>query len=179
MTIITKNANPKNDSKWARHRSITKGNQNQLEDVVKALKGQQGVAYRQFDFAPSQLRDEWRSKFGQGLPAFQADPPNFKGSAGVAEWLGSSSPFLNDFKTIWLDFVKIFVRRSDDKDTVIQRLFVSQTNTNFDLIYSKWGTVSGHKFFHWAATVDTTPKSRATIDDFLDADDQGDDENTM
>lgn len=174
MTITTKNTNPKNDSQWARHRSITKGNVNQLKDVVTALKGQANAAYRHFDGTPSELRDLWRDKFNQGLPAFQADPPNFKGTAGLAEWLGAASPFITDFKTIWTDFVKIFVRRSSDSDKTEQLLFVSYTNTNFDLIYSKWGTTPGHKFFHWASTVDAVPKSRATIDTFADADDQGD-----
>lgn len=38
-----------------------------------------------------------------------------------------------------------------------------------------WKTPLGH----WAAIVGTTASSRATIDDFADADDQGDDENAM
>lgn len=175
MTITTKNSNPKNDSKWARHRSITKGNRNQLDDVVSALKGQQGVTYRQFDYTPKQLRTEWWSKFGQALPAFLAHP-NFKGTSGLGEWLGTNSP---DLKTIWGDFFNIFVHRSDDNDKTVQRLFVSYTSTNFDLIYSKWGTTPGHKFFHWASVADTTSTTRPTIDDFADADDQGNDENSM
>ena len=119
MTITTKNSNPKNDSKWARHRSITKGDENQLEVVVGALKGQQRVKYRQFDLTPEQLRTEWQTKFGESLPVFNARP-NFKGSAGLTEWLGADCPSNGDFETIWADFVKIFVRRSDDEDKTRQ-----------------------------------------------------------
>jgi hypothetical protein len=179
MTITTKNTNPKNDSKFARHRSITKGNQNRLEDVFKALRGQQGVQFRHFHDTPSKIREEWYSKFNQGLPKFNSDTLIFKGTAGLGEWLGPNSPFLTDVKAIWQDFAKIFVRRSDDNDKTVQHLFVSYTSTNFDLIYSKWGITPGHKFFHWASVADNAPKKRATIDDFVDADDQGDDENAM
>jgi len=174
MTIRTKNSNPKNDSQWARHRSITKGTQNQLENVIKALKAQRGATYRHFDLRPKELRNEWSEKFDQSLPVFNANALTFKGTAGIADWLGAASPFITDLKTIWRDFAKIFVRRSDDAGKTKQVLFVCYTSTNFDLIYSKWGTTPNHKFFHWAATVDAVPKGRATIDDFLDSDDLGD-----
>jgi len=177
MAITTKNTNPRNDSKWARHRSVTKGNQKQLEDVMAALRAQPGAHYRHFFGTPSEIRDSWRTKFGQGLPAFNSEPQNFKGTAGLGEWLGAG-PVAADLPTIWADFFKIFVRRSDDKDTTVQTLFVSYTNTNLDLIYSKWGTTPGHNFFHWAATAAAAPR-RATIDDFDNADDAGADENNM
>lgn len=171
MTIRTKNSNPKNDSKWARHRSITKGGQNQLDNVIKALKAQRGVTYRGFDLTPKELRTEWNKKFGQALPLFNANATIFKGTAGIAEWLGDDD-FTDDLKTIWRDFAKIFVRRSDG--TTKQVLFVSYTDASFDLIYSKWGMTPNHKFFHWAATVDAAPRNRATIDEYVDSEDLGD-----
>jgi hypothetical protein len=36
--ITSTSRNPKNDSRYARHRSITKGNRHQLKEVVQALK---------------------------------------------------------------------------------------------------------------------------------------------
>ncbi|MGH8589671.1 MAG: hypothetical protein ACREXX_10180, partial [Gammaproteobacteria bacterium] len=73
------------------------------------------------------------------LPLFKTTPSRFKGTAGVGEWLGPNSPFLADLITIWADFMKIFPRRSDDKGTTKQVLFVCYTASHFDLIYSKVG----------------------------------------
>jgi hypothetical protein len=183
MTITTTNSNPKNESKWARHRSIMKGAQNQLGEVIKGLKAQQGARWEQFDFAPQQLRDTWLKVFKQSLPIFRSNPALFAGSAGVAEWLGPNSPHSDDLNKIWPDFTKMFVRRADNNGTTAQLLFIccytnpQLNSSNFDLIYSKWGlnTTGGHKFFHWHSVVGTQPK-RATIDDFVDADDLGDEE---
>jgi len=178
MTITTRNKNPLNDSKCARHRSTTKGGQKQLENVIAALKGQQDAKYRHFSGTPAAIRQSWNEKFGQGLPKFNSEPQTFKGSAGLGEWLGTGR-LTADLAEIWKDFHKIFALRSDDKDTQEQTLFVSHTDTNFDLIYSKWGTKPDHKFFHWASTTNPEQKSRATIDDFDDADDAAGGENSM
>jgi hypothetical protein len=56
--------------------------------------------------------------------------------------MGSTGP-VEDLATIWKDFMKIFVHRSDNADSNKQELFVCYTPTNFDLIYSKWGTTPG------------------------------------
>lgn len=200
MTITTHNTNPKNDSQWARHRSITKDNQNVLQNTIAALKNQNGSSYRGFDLTSKKMRTEWQTKFTLALPrpkeTLDRLSSDLKGTnaekkalaksivedkSGVAAWLGSRSPFLTDLNTIWIDFIPIFGRRHDEDDTTKQVLFWCYTATHFDLIYSKWGLTSGHKFFHWQSVVNVRPGrgSRQGLDDsFTDADDFGD-ENDM
>jgi hypothetical protein len=170
MTIITKNNNPKNDSHWARHRSIWKGQTNVLDSVITNLKAAQGVKYKRYLGTPVEVRDMWYAYFDAELPVYMAH--KFIGTSGVDTWLGARSPFTDDVKVIWADFVRIFKRRSSDgtqqgipAGTAPELLFVSRTQQHFDLIYSKWGLAHGkHWFFHWTSMVAPQPVNRATID---------------
>jgi hypothetical protein len=45
MTITTNNKNPKNDSQYARHRSVWKGQTSVLDSVLTNLRGAQYVTY--------------------------------------------------------------------------------------------------------------------------------------
>ncbi len=175
MAIITKNTNPKNDSHWARHRSIWKGETNVLDSVLTKLRDQQGVGvvrYKRFHQAPVAVREMWAAALGERLPGFKAQ--NFIGTSGVETWLGAGTPFTNDVRVIWADFVKIFAKRSNDGtqrfipvSTTKELLFISRTNQHFDLIYSKWGVAPDrgkHWFFHWTSEVAQQHVNRAGID---------------
>jgi hypothetical protein len=163
MTIITKNSNPKNDSKLARHRSTWKGQTNELERVVTDLKSQQRVRYKHYRGRPAELRDMWSADFDAALPTFAA--PKFTGTSGVETWLGAHSPFTVDVRLIWADFVNVFKTRSNngtkrgtDPGTTPELLFICRTGDYFDLIYSKWGVARGqHWFFHWTSWVPPQP----------------------
>ena len=48
MTITTVNKNPKNDSQYARHRSIWKGQTDILSGVLTNLKAAPGVRYKRY-----------------------------------------------------------------------------------------------------------------------------------
>jgi hypothetical protein len=187
MTIITRNNNPKNDSQYARHRSIWKGQTDILDSVLTNLKAAPGVRYRRYHGTPKEVRDMWEGDFGKGnpLPSWwkSVDPSNFTGTSGVDTWLGARSPFRDDLEVIWSDFVRIFAKRShpEKKDkhgkiieggTTRELLFLSHTNQHFDLIYSKWGHTKGkHWFFHWTSSVAPQPVNRATIDGASDDED--------
>jgi hypothetical protein len=175
MTITTKNNNPRNDSHWARHRSIWKGQTNVLDSVLTNLKAAQGVRYKRYHGTPKEVRDMWSTDFGNRnpLPSWwkSVDPSKFTGTSGVDTWLGAGSPFTDDVKVIWADFARIFARRSYPGTEDIEGgatpelLFVSRTNQHFDLIYSKWGYTKGkHWFFHWTSDVAQQPVNRPTID---------------
>jgi hypothetical protein len=175
MTIITKNNNRKNDSTWARHRSVWKGKTNVLGDVLNNLKAAP-AKYKTYRGTPADVRIMWLSAFGAELPAYMSHtftgPKRFKGTSGVDTWLGARSPFTDDVKVIWEDFARIFAQRSNDgtregvpAGTTSETLFMSRTDHNFDLIYSKWGDARGkHWFFHWTSVVASQPVNRATID---------------
>jgi hypothetical protein len=170
MTITTKNNNLKNESNWARHRSIWKGDTNVLDSVLTNLKAVPGVRYKHYRGTPVEVRTMWYADFGEELPVYMAH--NFTGTSGVDTWLGARSPFTDDLKVIWPDFVRVFRKRSSDgtqvgipAGTAPEVLFMSRTNQHFDLIYSKWGVARGkHWFFHWTSMVAPQPVNRATID---------------
>lgn len=176
MTIITKNTNSKNDSTWARHRSIWKGQTNVLDGVLTVLKNTRGAKYKNYRGTPVEVRQMWFAAFGAELPAYMSHtftgPKRFKGTSGVDTWLGARSPFTDDVKVIWEDFARIFGQRSSDgtqkevpAGTTPEVLFMSRTDHNFDLIYSKWGLARGkHWFFHWTSVVAPQAVNRATID---------------
>ena len=178
MTIITKNSNPYNDSKYARHRSVWKGQTNVLDDVVKELIAKAARDKRRYLGNPAEVRHMWEADFLKPLPSWfkSVDPSKFTGTSGVDTWLGPGSPFTDDVKVIWPDFARIFARRSypGEKDkygkivgvgTTNELLFVSRTDQHFDLIYSKWGYTKGkHWFFHWTSAAAPQAVNRATID---------------
>jgi hypothetical protein len=181
MTITTRNYNLRNDSRYARHRSTWKGQTNVLDSVVTDLKAAPGVRYKRYHGTPVEVRHMWSADFGKALPVYMAH--NFTGTSGVDTWLGARSPFTDDVKVIWADFVLVFTKRSSDgtrlgtpAGTVRELLFMSHTQQHFDLIYSKWGLARGkHWFFHWTSDVAPKPVHRATIDV---ASDDEDDEST-
>jgi hypothetical protein len=184
MTITTKNSNPKNDSQYARHRSIWKGQTDILSSVLTLLKSPP-ARYKRFHGTPTEVRDMWYAQFDEHLPSWYkvVDPSKFTGTSGVDTWLGARSPFADDVRVIWADFARIFARRSHpntkDRDGNIieggktqELLFLSHTNQHFDLIYSKWGYAKGkHWFFHWTSDVGQQPVNRATIDGASDDED--------
>jgi hypothetical protein len=170
MTITSKNSNPKNDSHYARHRSIWKGQTDVLSGVITILKAAPGVRYKRYHGTPAEVRRWWFGDFKpHRLPPWfkEVDPSNFTGTSGVDTWLGARSPFRDDLNVIWADFARIFAKRSyPEGGTTSELLFLSHTNQHFDLIYSKWGyeKKGKHWFFHWTSDVGQQPVNRATID---------------
>jgi hypothetical protein len=182
MTITTTNINLlKNDSKYARHRSVWKGKTSVLDSVVTNLKAAPSATFKTPPFygLPSQIRTWWADNFTGSLPAYAPDSPDEEipairstGYSGVVpDWLGTTRgrDFTDDVKLIWPDFVHVFARRSDPggvavrPDGTIRRsrggsirelLFMCHTPQHFDLIYSKWGRETGkHWFFHWTSDI--------------------------
>jgi hypothetical protein len=178
MPIISTNFNPKNDTKYARRRSVWKGDSNQLRVEVENLRRGQGITAHVYlmpatDLIP-QFSEEWNVILGsvsrtraKGLrqptgswvvksmisqKMYRAVPPGLRG----------------DLELIWTDFQVAVLKRfhtdkfsSDpdgDENFLINQdslLVFAPGTVSFDLILSKYGygdnQRKNHKFYHWQA----------------------------
>jgi len=74
MAITSTNINPKNDSKYARHRSIWKGRHNQVRDTIASLQGTRGVTVHEYCQTPFSLTQEFLGDWGVVLGAVREPP---------------------------------------------------------------------------------------------------------
>jgi len=175
MTITSINNNPKNESKYARHRSIWKGRHNQLRETVVRLNGTSGIVVHEYCAAPllihAALMREWDFGFSavrEGARGFRPlgrwdiRPPPPKLLQAVAGGLRG------DLKLLWDDFILVGARRIGEStgagantewfggnyrgDSLVVLAFGP---ASFDLIVSKYGYGDdlrhNHHFFHWQA----------------------------
>jgi hypothetical protein len=165
MAIISANRNPKNDSLYARRRSVFKGKTKQLENIINGLKN-----------ASDKVIFEEFTKDGGGTPVAL-----FNGAWGMGEILRGTKKIdpkaftpkveripndelKSDFRLIFADFTKLKMRfTQDDQDRGYICMFVG-TN-RLELIASKWGVAASarstpnlfspagtiHHFYHWQA----------------------------
>lgn len=165
MAIISGSRNPKNDSLYARRRSVFKGKTKQLENVISGLKNASDkVIFEQF------------TKHDGGSPVV-----SFNDAWGMAEILQGTKKIdlkaftpkveripndelKSDFRLILADFTRLKMRfTEDDQNRGYICMFVG-TN-RLELIASKWGLAASarstpnlfspagtlHHFYHWQA----------------------------
>jgi hypothetical protein len=183
MAIHSRNHNPQNDSKYARHRSTSKGRNSQIQRVVNALQTEQRNIFLVIQDDLEGLVTELSREVGQAV-VIKADrvKPQSRGQvlgswqlAGdeVPQipdlWLRNLNPSLRgDLKLIWLDFLLIAGRRRPDGNSGNFKeylLVVAISPNKLDLIFSKYGYRSGHHFFHWQAAGEGV--GNAHIDDLF------------
>ena len=178
MTITSINNNPKNESRYARHRSVWKGRRNQVQETVEAIR-QQRTVYEYLDHpyrVMGRLSTEWKINFR--VSRVRAYGKHLLGqwkvghlTAPVALWK-AAQPLHGDMALLWDDFALIVGRRigngTDLGGYSGESLVVfSFGNTGFDIVFSKYGygetTRESHHFFHW--------QSRLTgLEDVVDID---------
>jgi len=169
MTITSINHNPNNESKYARRRSIWKGQHNQLEKTIAQLNGTSGVKVDEYlDRHPTtQFGHAWNVRFSivrdfptsrrQILGKWKVEPPSAKLLQAIPGTLQG------DLRLLWDDFVTVTARRighsdgagssTDDKYSGQSLMVFAPGPNSFDLIVSKYGygqdLKRNHHFFHW------------------------------
>lgn len=178
MAIKSTNINPKNESRYARHRSIWKGNKNKLDMTVAGVRGASGTRVYEYlgspDKVSKELLDTWdivlavgrmAPKPGQAMGYWYVEfPPSNKLKQAMPVALHA------DLRLIWDDFITIAARRigrsdgagtggrSKDPDYHGDSLVLMAIGPNsFDFIVSKygygWNNKRNHHFFHWQSRV--------------------------
>ncbi len=178
MAIKSTNINPKNESRYARHRSIWKGNKNKLDMTVAGLRGTSGTKVYEHLGSPNtlytEMRDTWDILLAVGRMApkpgqamgfwFVEHPPSTKLKQAMPVALHA------DLRLIWNDFITVTARRighsdgagsggrNSDPDYHGDSLVLLAIGTNsFDFIVSKygygWNNKRNHHFFHWQSRV--------------------------
>lgn len=174
MAVTSTNFNPKNDSKYARHRSIWKGKHNQLRDAIAKLQGVGGLHVHVYDGRIGTVTHEFNAEWGVRFHTVRQYPIDRKQVlcywGDIDEVSDKMLAVLNtklqsDLRLIWSDFIVVGARRIGSSDgsgymkddpysgsTVI--VFAYGPNS-FDLIVSKYGYAEtqkkDHKFYHWQA----------------------------
>ena len=176
MTITSiKNNNPKNDSKYARHRSIWKGSHNQLRRTIAGLNGTQRVRVYKYSDRPLLLNAALLQNWGFGLTATRLGATGFQvhGRGDInpppAQMLRAVPEALQcDLKLLWSDFIIIAARRIGESsgagsftDTWFggsgysgnSLVVFAPGSASFDLIVSKYGygddLKHNHHYYHW------------------------------
>jgi hypothetical protein len=194
MTITSTNVNPKNDSKYARHRSIRSGNRNKLRSVVDGLKATSGVTVHEYcgpagNILSGIIRDfqaRWNVRLGVNR-RIGAVLGYWAPRGQVSERLrGAVPPSLRgDLDLIWLDFNTVLGRRLGLSDGAgsgstesqerylegMESLIVfAPGRSSFDLIVSKYGYANNlkrdHHFYHWQARSELT-QDQVHVDDLV------------
>lgn len=189
MTITSINHNPKNDSKYARRRSLWKGTRSQLREAIAQLNGTQGVRVWEYEDAAlvvfGKFGDDWHvrlvadrlfpTKRTQILGKWHIAPPSNRILNAVPESLRA------DLKLLWDDFILVTARRvghsdgvgsSSDPDYSGKCVVVFAVGPqSFDLIVSKWGfgdnLKHGHHFYQWQARTNSF-SGLVNVDDYTD-----------
>lgn len=194
MTITSTNINPKNDSKYARHRSIWSGSRNKLRSVVDELRKTPNVTVYEYCGPAGDFRSgivlafekQWNVYLGvnRRVGTFHG----YWATRGrVSNRLRAAVPpaLHSDLDMIWLDFNTIIGRRMGQSDGAGYRITESQETylttmeslivfapgkDRFDLIVSKYGYADNlkknHHFYHWQARSKLTG-DQAHVDDLL------------
>lgn len=112
MTVTSVNHNPKNESKYARRRSVWKGSTNQLLETIAGLRKTHGVTIHEYWEVVT-----FETAWGLDMTAGRV-PPKF---LGTGKWVAHdpSKKFVDavpqscrsDLRTLWLDFVTVLARR--------------------------------------------------------------------
>lgn len=194
MTITSTNINPKNDSKYARHRSIWSGSRNKLRAVVDELRKAPNVtvyeycgpAGNTFKGIVHDFEKQWEVHLGVSRRVGTV-LGYWATRGGVSSRLRAAVPAAlhADLDLIWLDFNTILGRRIGQSDgaghytTEAQEKYLMNQESlivfapgkdRFDLIVSKYGyadhTKKNHHFYHWQARTRLT-NDQAHVDDLL------------
>ena len=177
MTITSVNHNPKNESKYARRRSVWKGRHNQLRDTVAQLNGTSGITVFEYFADPLIIKAGLMTDWGF---SFVAVREGAKGFRPFGRWdIAPPPPRLlqavpgglrADLKLLWNDFVLAGARRIGESsgagaDSNWNGLGYNGTSlvvlafgpSSFDLIVSKYGYGDdqnhNHHFFQWQARI--------------------------
>ena len=169
------NNNPKNDSKYARHRSIWKGSHNQFKRTIAGLNGTQEVRVYEDCDRPFLLNAALQQNWGFGLTAIRLGATGFQ---VLGRWdinppprrccEPSPKPSRGDLKLLWSDFIIIAARRIGESsgagssmDTWFggsgysgnSLLVFAPGSASFDLIVSKYGygddLKKKHDYYYW------------------------------
>jgi hypothetical protein len=172
-----------NRTKYARHRSIMKGQKNQLAAVLKELEGK-AKYYQEYE-ASHDLRtgtgcldprfamdQEWGASNFSLKPTSFGSVPDYKGVGGKLKIDKVPEPLRSGVQRIWSEVVWILTTGFQGS-TVDGLIVVAHTNEFFDVIVSKWGRGDNlkltHHFYHWHVKAkDSKLKSHpvAYVDDF-------------
>jgi hypothetical protein len=191
LTITSINHNPKNDSKYARRRSLWKGTRNQLREAIAQLNGTQGVRVWEYNDAAlivfGQFMADWNVRLGaqrqfptsrtQVLGKWQIAPPSHKITDAVPQSLRA------DLKMLWDDFILVAAQRVGVSDGVGSGadpdysgkcvVVFAPGPQSFDLIVSKWGfgdsLKHSHHFYQWQARTQSFT-GLVNVDDYTDDD---------
>lgn len=167
MTITTINHNPKNDSKYARHRSIWKGTRNQVLQTVDRLRATPDMTVYEYlaktDTAVSAFQDAWNVHL-----KVTRRPPRRNEVMGQWVLTPVSSKLLDavpgtvkaDMRLIWPDFLMVTANRigkwwgSEITGYHGKSLILFAAGpAGFDFVMSKYGLGEGltkhHHFYHW------------------------------
>jgi hypothetical protein len=183
MTILSTNNNPKNQSIFARRRSITKGHSQQLQSLIQRLRDErrtiwievQGnffdlrLALKANGFSKGQCFGSEQSlrRVPQGLGnkwvTKQSFPP-------PARWMQTLAPDLkSDLQLIWPDLNAIALERHEESNvgkTWDEYVFVVAIKRDaIDIVFSKYGFRPNHHFYHWQAVSDWLEPNGVHVDD--------------
>jgi hypothetical protein len=183
--IISANRNPKNDSTYARRRSIMKGRVNQLEREIQGFKkANDKVVFEEFSPKTTNRNNVlWDFMDAWGLAAVNRDASGVLGVYRVSyNNEKARAPALHripdpelksDFKLMLDDFSIVARRRFQGSDPY-GYICVFVGKQSLDLICSKWGGNGKHHFYHWQAITSNASMANAvTIDDATAQDDDG------
>ncbi len=181
MPILKRNTNPNNDSKYARHRSIWKGERNQLRETVTGLKGSsQGERVKVY-----LQRGGFDDKEGGVLPlgvqrVLGTFIRHWEVRHPVPERWSNAVPsgLRGDLELIWHDFNVVVHKRSGEDYTGNSLIVFAPSRVGFDIIFSKYGygeTVGrgemvqtmqrNHKFYQWQSRL-MGVEDLVNVDDF-------------
>jgi hypothetical protein len=186
--IISASRSPKNDSMFARRRSITKGRRQQLSDVVQALKAANDkVVFEEFSASQSSGRFGTKTAISAfsdawGFGHMEADRSGVlpvRKLQGLNLKLGRipNAELKADFKLMMADFARMRGRFDGGAKDGYICVFVG--NRRLELIASKWGYNGGggmtkHHFYHWQAVAGNGSMATvAPVDDVSADDDSG------
>jgi hypothetical protein len=171
----SQNNSLKNDSKYARRRSVWKGTCNQLRDVVDSLKKDRAYTVYEYHATGVEICQVVSREFGIVLGVNRLTPQGFSPIGSWAVKLPPSQKFLNlfspvmrpDVHTIWLDFNTVFGRRFNQANGAgfnpkkgeywlaneNSLLVIASAPRAFDIIVAKGGYTLRSHFYHWQARV--------------------------
>ena len=186
MIVSTSHKNPRNDSQFARRRSITKGQREQLRDVVDTLKARQGLVVCE-EFSRSRL-DRYQLSSGKPCKNVLHAFASHWGLAATGLKMGKVLPhrtvtfadnknayqprtdripnaeLKSDFKVILADLSLLVEHRGfDSAQHAYLAVFIG--DRWLEVIASKWGNTPRHHFYHWQAVAAGAPMVGDTIDD--------------
>jgi hypothetical protein len=186
MTITSTNHNPRNESRYARHRSIWKGRQNQLLQTVTRLKENTGITVHDYvgtiGTVTSGLKQDWEivlhagrlaPKPGQILGSWHVPEPSDR----LLHTLPAS--LRSDLTLLWEDFITVAARRIGNSSGAGMTgdagyhgeclVVLAMGPRSFDLIVSKYGygltQRYNHHFFQWQARAEGVEEV-VSVDDY-------------